>query len=45
MMPGLLLWLSEEVKAMPIKVKVMASPGTAVEVKVRRPQWQQFLSY
>lgn len=30
---------------MPINIKVMASEEIAVEVKVRRPSWQQFLSY
>lgn len=30
---------------MPVKIKVLNSRGTRVEVKVRRPSWQQFLSY
>lgn len=30
---------------MPINIKVMASDEVSVEVKVRRPSWQQFISY
>lgn len=30
---------------MPIKVKILGSKPTRVAVKVRRPAWQQFLSY
>lgn len=30
---------------MPIKIKILSSKATPVVVKVRRPAWQQFLSY
>jgi hypothetical protein len=32
-------------RAMSVKIKVKNSRGTRVEVKVRRPTWQQFLNY
>lgn len=32
--------------AMPVKIKVIQNRGISrVEVKVRRPKWQQFLNY
>jgi hypothetical protein len=34
-----------EVWAMPIKIKIIPSRGAKVEVKIRRPQWQQFIKY
>lgn len=37
--------VSEVLREMPVKIKVMNSRGTRVEVKVRRPSWQQFLHY
>jgi len=30
---------------MPIKIKVVNSKKSPVEVKVRRPAWQEFLHY
>jgi hypothetical protein len=30
---------------MPVKVKIVSSQPMQVAVKVRRPTWQQFLSY
>ncbi len=34
-----------EVWAMPIKIKIIPSRGAKVEVKIRRPRWQQFIKY
>jgi hypothetical protein len=30
---------------MPVKIKIVNQRGIRVEVKVRRPKWQQFLTY
>jgi hypothetical protein len=30
---------------MPIKVKIVSTKKVPVEVKVRRPEWQEFLHY
>jgi hypothetical protein len=32
-------------KHMPVKVKIVSSKPTPVAVRVRRPEWQQFLHY
>lgn len=34
-----------EVWVMPIKIKIITSRGSKVEVKVKRPSWQQFIKY
>lgn len=34
-----------EVMGMPVKIKVKNSRGIRVEVKVRRPRWQQYITY
>ena len=30
---------------MPVKIKIINDRGSVVEVKIRRPNWQQFLTY
>lgn len=30
---------------MAVKIKIYKDRGSAVEVKVKRPKWQQFLTY
>lgn len=34
-----------EERVIPIKIKVKYQRGVHVEVKVRRPKWQQFIAY
>lgn len=31
--------------AMPVKINIQQKRSETVEVKVRRPKWQQFISY
>lgn len=32
-------------RAMPVKIKIKLSRSETVEVKVRRPKWQQYITY
>jgi len=36
--------ICEEVRLMPVKIKIISTRYN-VEVKIRRPRWQRFISY
>ena len=36
---------TQGIQAMPVKIKIIKLRSTKVEVKVRRPKWQQFIAY